>query len=445
MVGHENLGLAIVVRAHTSQPVLPGRKMNKNVAVIILAAGKGERMKSETPKALHPICGRPMLAYVLDLVKELKVNKTITVLGHKHEQVRPLLNPGTKVIIQQRLLGTADAVKKAQGLLKGFKGTVLVLYADNPLLKKETIKKLLRYHIENNLDATLLSAQVSEPAGYGRILRDKYASISAIVEEKDADDFQKDIKEINTGIICFNKDRLFEALKDIRPNNRKKEYYLTDAIHILYKKGRIIDGVKIPDIDEALGINSRSDLAKANAIMQARINESLMLDGITIVDPKSTFVGFGARIGKDTTIYPFTVIETDVKIGKRCFIGPFVHLRGGTRLGNDVVAGNFLEITRATISDKTQAKHFSYLGDSRIGRLVNIGAGVVTANFDGRKKNITVIKDRAFIGSDTILVAPVRIGKRAITGAGSVVARNKNVPDGAVVVGVPARILNKRK
>ena len=418
--------------------------MNKNVAVIILAAGKGERMKSDIPKVLHSICARPMLAYVLDLVKELKVNQTIAVLGHKHEQVKRLLKPGIKLIVQQRLLGTADAVKQTKGLLKSFKGTVLVIYADNPLLKKEAVKKLLRYHIENNLDATLLTAQVSKPACYGRILRDKYASICGIVEEKDADDFQRDIKEINTGIVCFNKDRLFEALKDIRPNNRKKEYYLTDTINILYKKGCIIDSVRLSDIEEALGINSRADLAKANAIMQERINERLMLDGITIVDPKSTFIGYGAKIGKDSTIYPFTVIESNVKIGRCCFIGPFIHLREGTRLGNDVVVGNFLEITRSKLSEKTQVKHFSYIGDSRIGRFVNIGAGVVTANFDGRKKNVTVIKDKAFIGSDTVLVAPVRIGKRAITGAGSVVLKNKNVADATTVVGVPARVIKTK-
>ena len=384
-----------------------------------------------------------MFGYVLDLVSALKIKKVIAVLGHKQQEVKKLLKPGIKVVIQKRPLGTADAVKQAMPLLRNFRGTVLVLYADNPLLKKETLRELLAYHIKNNLDATLLTAKLDKPAGYGRVLRDKYASICGIVEEKDADDFQRDIQEVNTGIICFHKDRLLDSLKYVRPNNRKKEYYLTDTIAILYKRGFILDSVKINDISEALGINSRSDLAKANSIMQKRINEELMQNGITIVDPDSTFIGFGAKIGRDTTIYPFTVIERGVRIGKGCFIGPFVHLREGTVLSDGVVAGNFLEVVRSKISSGTYLKHLGYIGDARIGRQVNIGAGTVIANFDGRKKNITVIKDKAFIGCDTVLVAPVKIGKAARTGAGCVVTKNKNVADNTTVVGVPARPLKK--
>jgi bifunctional UDP-N-acetylglucosamine pyrophosphorylase/glucosamine-1-phosphate N-acetyltransferase len=410
-----------------------------------LAAGKGERMRSDIPKALHPICSRPMLSYVLDLAKSLRINKVIFVLGFKHERVKSLLKPGVKVVIQKRLMGTADAVRRASFFLRNFKGTVLVLYADNPLLKKETVKELIARHIKNNSDATLLTARVDKSTGYGRVLRDKYSSICGIIEEKDADDFQKEIKEINTGVICFNKDRLFEGLKHIRLNQRKKEYYLTDIAEIFYKKGFFVDSVSISDINEAQGINSRADLAKANSIMQQRINEDLMKEGITIVDPSSTFISYGTKIGRDTMIYPFTVIERNVKIGKRCFIGPFVHLREGTHLEDDVKAGNFLEIVRSKISSGTLARHFAYIGDSRIGRQVNIGAGCVTANFDGKKKNITVIKDKAFLGSDTVLVAPVKIGKCAKTGAGAVVVKHRNVPDKAVVVGVPARQLVRKK
>jgi bifunctional UDP-N-acetylglucosamine pyrophosphorylase/glucosamine-1-phosphate N-acetyltransferase len=419
--------------------------MNKNIAVIILAAGKSTRMKSDTPKVLHPICARPMIEYVLDVVGDLKIKKVAVVLGHKHEQVRKLLKPGIKMVIQRRLLGTADAVKEALPALRKFKGTVLVLYADNPLVKKETISGLLKHHIENNLDATLLTAQLKKPSGYGRILRDKYSSICAIIEEKDANDYQKDIKEINTGIVCFKKDSLSGALKYVTPNNRKKEYYLTDTIGILYKRSGLIDSVKIQDISEALGINSRSELALANSIMQKRINESLMQNGVTIVDPNTTFISYGTKIGCDTTIYPFTVIERNVKIGKRCQVGPFVHLRENTQLKDDVAIGNFIEIVRSKIATRTKAKHFGYIGDSLIGSQVNIGAGTVTANFDGKRKNKTIIKDNAFIGSDTVIVAPVKIGKRAVTGAGSVVVKNKNVPDGAVVVGVPARLLKNSR
>lgn len=402
-------------------------------------------MKSETPKVLHPICGRPMLGYILDLVKGLNIKKVVFVLGHKHKQVRKLLGPGTKVVIQKQPRGTADAVKLALPLLKNFKGTILVLYADNPLLKKETITKLLKRHMENNVAATLLVATVNKPTGYGRVLRDKYSSICGIVEEKDADEFQKDIKEINTGIVCFNKDRLVGALKYVKPDNRKKEYYLTDTLDILYKNDHLIESVNLQDPDEALGINSRLDLAKANSIMQRRLNEEFMRKGVTIIDPASSFISYGVSIGQDTVIYPFTVIERDVKIGKRCIIGPFVHLREGTRLDDDVFTGNFLEIVRSKLGSKTLIKHFAYIGDSNIGRGVNIGAGTVTANFDGKKKSVTIIKDKAFIGSDTVLVAPVEVGKGAITGAGSVLLKNNNVGDGQVVVGMPAKPLSRTK
>ncbi|MFH1413817.1 MAG: NTP transferase domain-containing protein [Candidatus Omnitrophota bacterium] len=417
----------------------------KNLAIIILAAGKSTRMKSDIPKVLHPICSRPMLEYVLDLVRSLKADKTVLVLGHRHELFRKLLKPDIKVAIQRKLLGTADAVKEALRQLKSFKGIVLVLYADNPLLKNETIIKLLKYHKENNPAATLLTARLKNPKGYGRILRDKYSSISGIAEEKDADDFQKGIKEINTGIICFNKTKLEGALKYIRPNNRKKEYYLTDTVGLFSKKGDLVDAVRIDDANEALGINSRKGLAEANKIMQQRIHEQFMKDGISIVDPNTTFISYGTKIGEDTTIYPFTVIERNVKIGRRCSVGPFAHLRGNTQLDDDVSVGNFGEIVRSRISSKTKAKHFCYIGDTRIGKQVNVGAGTVTANYSHGKKNLTVIGDGAFIGSDTILVAPIKVGRKAITGAGSVVVKQRNIPAGKTVVGVPARILKNKR
>jgi bifunctional UDP-N-acetylglucosamine pyrophosphorylase/glucosamine-1-phosphate N-acetyltransferase len=272
-------------------------------------------------------------------------------------------------------------------------------------------------------------------------LRDEYSCISGIVEEKDADEYQRDIKEINTGIVCFDKDRLSEALRHVRPDNRKKEYYLTDIVRLFYRQGRLVENSSLGDIDEALGINCRLDLSKANLIMQRRINAGLMEQGITIVDSDSTFISYGTKIGSDTLIYPFTVIETNVKIGKHCVLGPFVHLRAGTRLSDGVIAGNFLEVVRSNIGPKTLLKHFSYIGDSKIGRQVNIGAGTVTANFDGRKKNLTLIGDNAFIGSDTVFVAPVKIGRAAKTGAGSVVVKNSRVPKGAVIAGMPAKPL----
>ncbi len=416
--------------------------MNKDIAVIILAAGKGERMKSALPKVLHNICGRSMLAYVLDLAASLKPRKTVVVLGYKHALVAKTLPKNISAVAQKKLIGTADAVGQALTKLKGFKGTVLVLYGDTPLLKKESVDKLLKYHFENKVDATLLTAQMDKPKGYGRVLRDKLASVCGIIEEKDADDFEKDIKEINTGIICFNKVSLEASLKKVKPNNRKKEYYLTDTINILYKEGKLADGIKLADIQEALGINSRADLAKANSLMQQRINDKLMLDGVTIVDTNSTFISYGVKIGQDSVIYPFTVVERDVKIGKRCSIGPFAHLREGTRVSDEATLGNFVETIRTKIGAKVFAKHFSYLGDVSVGNKVNIGAGTVTANFDGRNKHSTVIKDNAMIGSDTILVAPVKVGKGALTGAGSVIL--KDIPDNKKAVGVPARILKEK-
>jgi bifunctional UDP-N-acetylglucosamine pyrophosphorylase/glucosamine-1-phosphate N-acetyltransferase len=414
--------------------------MSKDISIIVLAAGKGERMKSQTPKVLHKICGRPMIGYVLDLVNSLKPKQSVFVLGYKHELVRREI-PKVSIAIQNKLVGTADAVKVALGKLKGPKGMILVLYGDIPLLKKESIDKLIKFHKESSAAATLLTAKVSKPKGYGRILRDKYFSIRSIVEEKDADDFEKEIKEVNTGIICFDKKSLKAALKKVKANNKKKEYYLTDVISILYTQGKLIEGVKIDDINEAMGINSRLDLAKANNIMRLRINDKIMFSGVTIVDPASTFINFGTKIGPDTVIYPFTVIESDVRIGKRCSVGPFAHLREGARINDEVTLGNFLEVVRASIGKNTFAKHFCYIADSKVGNSVNIGAGSVTANFDGVNKHNTVIKDRVLIGSDTIIVAPVKIGKGAKTGAGAVVIRD--IPEKKTAVGVPARILKK--
>lgn len=419
--------------------------MSRKLAIIILAAGKSTRMKSELPKVLHPICGRPVLAYVLDLAKQLKPARTIAVLGFKHEEVRKKLPPGVTTVVQKKLIGTADAVKQAQRALAGFKGTVLILYGDCPLLKVETVKKLLASHDKAGVSATLLSAHLENPASYGRIVRDRYAGVSGIVEAKDANDVQKLIKEINTGIVCYDKDKLFKALAKVKPNNVKKEYYLTDTIDILYKSGELVDAVTIADINEALGINSRIELAQAAKIIQKRINEKLMLEGVTIVDPDTAYINYGTKIGQDTVIYPFTVMEKNVTIGKRCSVGPFIRLREATRLEDDVVVGNFLEIVRSKIASKTWAKHFGYIGDTRVGKSANIGAGSVTANFDNNQKNVSVIKDNAFIGCDTVLVSPVVVGRGAKTGAGSIVTKHTKIADNTVVAGVPAKPLAQKR
>ncbi len=399
-------------------------------------------MKSAIPKVLHKVCQRPMLSYVLDLVRSLNPVKAVVVLGHGHDLVKKEIPYELKVEVQERLLGTADAVKTGLKGLKGFKGTVLILYGDTPLLFKKTAQRLIKFHCDNDADVTLLTAHLDKPVGYGRVLRDEFFSVSSIVEENSAGDFEKEIKEVNTGIMCFKKESLEFALRKITPNNRKKEYYLTDAIKILYSNNKLVEALKIKEKDEVLGINSRAELSKANSIMQLRINESLMSSGVSIIDPKTTFIGYGTKIGRDTVIYPFTVIESNVKIGKNCSIGPFARLREGANISDDVTLGNFLEVTRAKIGKNTFAKHFCYIADTRIGKFVNIGAGSVTANFDGVNKHKTLINDHVLIGSDTIMVAPVNIGRGAKTGAGAVVV--KDVPGKSTVVGVPARILRKR-
>jgi len=402
-------------------------------------------MKSSLPKVLHPICGSPMLSYVLELVEALRFRRVVTVLGHGHQEVRSLLPAGMRSVIQKKRLGTADAVRLALAQLRGFKGTVVVLYGDTPLLKPDTLHRLIKHHTDNRLDVTMLTATLDDPAEYGRVVRDTRAAIRGVIEDRDARSFQREIKEVNTGIICFNKERLNECLRAVRPNNRKHEYYLTDVIGIAYRKGYLIESVTLKDINEAMGINSRADLAKANAVMRRRINEYLLQQGVTIVEPQFVFIDYCTKIGRDSTIYPFTVIERGVTIGRRCSIGPFAHLREGTRIADDVVVGNFIEIVRSRLSARTWVKHFGYLGDASVGKNVNIGAGCVTANFDGKKKYKTVIGDGAFIGSDTVLVAPVSIGRSAKTGAGSVVLKRRNVPAGEVVAGVPARPLRKRQ
>ena len=417
--------------------------MSNNWTAIILAAGVGTRMKSSLPKVLHQVCGRPMLAYVLDLAKGLGIKNILVVTGHKRELLKDLLTRyKAKEVYQDKRLGTADAIKRCQPALRGFSGNVLVLYGDQPLLKKETLQKLIQRHTETKAQATILSAYPQDPFGYGRIIRDNFSRITAIVEEKDASVREKEIGEINTGIICFKKDSLFKTIPKIKSDNAKKEYYLTDAIKIMAQEGMFIESVSISqDVQQAQGINSRIDLAQALKAMRLRILAKFMLEGVTVIDPDTTYIEEGVRIGRDTVIYPFTFIEKDVIIGNFCQIGPFCHLRPETVIEDRVTVGNFTEITRSRLGRDSFMKHFSYLGDTVAGKAVNIGCGTVVANFDGRNKNKTVIEDQAFIGSDTVLRAPVRIGKKAVTGAGSVVT--KDVAAGTVVAGVPARILKK--
>lgn len=405
---------------------------------IILAAGKGTRLKSELPKVLHHVCGKPVLSYIVDLVRSLK---TYVVVGYGAPQVKATIGPSVTYVTQDKLLGTGDAVRRVEGLLKGFSGNVIVLCGDTPLLEKSVVSRVMAVHQKSNASATILSARVDNPHGYGRMMRDHNGDVVGIKEQKDLEADEQKINEINVGVYGFKAKDLFEALRGIKLNAKKKEYYLTDVIAILIAKGKKISSVVSDDQNVAFGINTRQDVAQAEGIMRARILDQLMTAGVGIVDPLTTYVDAGAKIGADTIIYPCSFIGADVVIGSHCKIGPCARIRPGTRIADHSEIGNFAEVSRSTIGRRVMQKHFSFVGDTTIGDDSNIGAGVVTANYDGKHKNKTVIGSSAFIGSDAIIVAPVKIGKKAIVGAGSVV--RKDVKERSVVVGVPARMIKE--
>ena len=416
-----------------------------DLRTVILAAGKGTRMKSDVPKVLHEVCGKPIVEYVLDAAKAAGSLKTYVVVGYKGDAVKKQLGSGPIMIRQPKLSGTADAVRRVAGHLKNYRGDVLILCGDTPLLNKMVIKELVGKHKNSKAVCTFLTAAVGDPQGYGRIIRDERGKVVAIREDKDAFDHERNIVEINVGVYCVQSRALFGALKRIRLNEKKKEFYLTDIIGLFHQDGSRIETVTTEDPVEGLGVNTKEDLAVAERVIREKILKNFMRDGVTIVDPATTYIDADVKIGKDTCIRPFTIVEKDVRIGDRCVIGPFARLRPGVRLGNGVEIGNFTEVSRTKIGNKTLMKHFSFLGDALVGSDVNIGAGTITANFDGVRKNQTKIGNGAFIGSDSILIAPVKIGNKAVVGAGSVVTKGKVVPDGGIAVGVPAQIKARRE
>jgi len=416
----------------------------KSIAAVILAAGRGTRMKSDVPKVLHELHSRPMLSFILDTIEKSGIEKKVIVVSAGDKAVNRHFK-GLDLVIQKKPLGSGDALKAAQRYFSKFKGDILVLCGDTPLITGDTVAKLVKKHKDEKASCTVLTARTADPKGYGRILRDDADNISRIIEEKDLSIYEEATEEINVGCYCFNKSDLFLSLDRIKMNQLKKEYYLTDIIEILRKQNKRISSVTTEKEFEFLGINSRIDLAIASAILKKKAMESLMLDGVTFTDPASTSVDMGGAIGRDTVIYPNTIIEKDVVIGKGCRIGPFARIRQGTRIADNVEVGNFVELVRTKVSSGTKIKHMTYLGDAEVGENVNIGAGTITANYDGKNKNKTIIENGAFIGVGSIFIAPVKIGRAAVIGAGSVVTRNKNIPAGATVVGIPARILHKRK
>jgi len=412
---------------------------------IILAAGEGTRMKSEVPKVLHPICGRPMIAYALDLAASAGVKQPVVVLGHGAEAVKPQLPTEVKVVIQAKRTGTGDAVLAAKRALGATSGDVLILYADTPLLRRTTVQKLAETHFKTTASCTLLTAHLADPGGYGRVLRDENGRISGVVEEAEANAAQRAIREINVGPLVCRVQALLEALAQVKPSTTKKELYLTDAIsQIAHQEGARIQNAHVEEISEALGINSRAELVRAIGVIRQRIVDAHLQNGVTIEDPRTTFIDHGVTIGADTIIHPCSVIETRVSIGKRCSIGPFARLRSGVSLADEVRVGNFAELVRTKVGSRVRIHHVSYLGDTLVEDDVNIGAGTITANYDGREKHQTQIGKGAFIGSDTVLIAPVTVGAGAVTGAGSVVPKGHDVPPKGIVAGVPARLMAQR-
>lgn len=416
-----------------------------NFCVIILAAGEGRRMKAVVPKVLCELCGKPMVQYVVEAAGSIKPKRIIVVVGRKRSQVKEVLGSGVRVAYQEKPLGTADAVKAAIKDIPPDAKDVIVLYGDTPLITEETIRVLYDFHTSRNVSCTVLTTFLDNPMGYGRILRNEAGQLVGIIEDKDANYQQKNIREINTGMYCFKKADLLEALKYVKPAANTAEFYLTDAFSWLFSRNRKIDACVVDTSQEVLGVNSQGQLLEAAEILRRRVLERFLEAGVSIADFKTIFIDASAQIGPGTKVLPFTVIDKGVCVGKDCSIGPFCHLRQGSVLKDKVSVGNFTEIKNSYLDESSRVRHVSYIGDTKIGRKVNIGAGTVVANFDGKKKNKTIIKDKAFVGCDTVLIAPVVIGKNAIVGAGSVVTRDHNVPDGALVVGVPAREIKKRK
>ena len=418
----------------------------KELAAIILAAGKGTRLVSEKPKVLHLLAGKPLLYYSLKLVWEVGANPCYVVVGYEADKVKEAFkNESVYWVDQGEQRGTGHALSVTASMLSDFDGDLLVLYGDTPVLTVNTLRELIKVHQQSpDTTATLLSFRMANPTGYGRIIRDEHNKVIRIVEENDATGEEKKITEINAGVYLFNPASIFNALKKIKPNSRDGEYQLTDTILFLAKKGERVQGYCSPDPEACPGINSREELVAVQRLMQQRIQEDLLKAGVTIIDPANTYIETDVVIGPDTTIYPFTVIRTGVKIGRHCEVGPFSHLRTGTVLEDYAEVGNFTEAKQTKLGRHSKAKHLSYLGDAVIGDDVNIGAGTITANFDGKNKYQTIIEDGASTGSGTILIAPMKLGKEAVTGAGAVVPKGTKVPDGTTVVGIPARPLKKK-
>ena len=447
--------------------------MSNNRYAVILAAGKGTRMQSKLYKVLHKVCDRTMVELVLDSLSDLEMQEVITVVGHGAERVKEVLGNRTKFVLQAEQLGTAHAVKVAKDELKDKEGTTIVMYGDTPLIRSETINNMLDHHEKMNAKATVLTAIADNPFAYGRIIRDVNGNLVKIVEEKDATEQERKIKEINSGIYCFDNKLLFEMLEKVKNDNNQGEYYLPDVLGLIREQKEIIETYLCDDFDETFGVNDRVALAYAENVMRNRINTKHMLAGVTLVDPTNTYIAPNAVIGRDTTIYPNVTIKSNTIIGEDCQIkpnsylenvqigngvkvisstisdskigdytsvGPYSHIRNNCELGKHVRVGNFVELKNTTYGDGSKTAHLSYLGDTEVGSNTNIGCGTITVNYDGKNKYKTKIGSDAFIGCNSNLIAPLEIGDGAVVAAGTTVT--EDAPDDTLVI---ARVKQENK
>lgn len=440
--------------------------MSKSSAAVILAAGKGTRMKSALPKVLHPICGEPMLHYPLQAARQAGFERLRVVVGHQAESVRECCAAADIEWVEQtEQLGTGHALLCAADSLAGFSGTLLLLCGDVPLLRGETLQQLQEFHQREMATVTVLTAEMPDPRGYGRIVRNG-EQVLRIVEEKDASTKEREICEINTGTYLFDAEFVFTALKNLKTDNAQGEYYLTDVVAAAVAAGKTTRAICVTDPTEVMGINDRCQLAEAEALMRWRVNTELMRSGVTMIDPTTVYVDAGVQIGADTVLHPNVqlrgntslgancLVETGVvavdskiangahlkagsaieeaQVGPDCIIGPMAHLRPGTVLAGKNKIGNFVETKKARLGEGSQSSHLTYIGDAEVGRNVNFGCGTITCNYDGAKKHQTTIDDDVFIGSDVQFVAPVRIGRNSLIGAGSTIT--KDVPADALAI-----------
>ncbi|HEX5890326.1 MAG TPA: bifunctional UDP-N-acetylglucosamine diphosphorylase/glucosamine-1-phosphate N-acetyltransferase GlmU [Pyrinomonadaceae bacterium] len=456
------------------------KNTTKPLNVLVMAAGLGTRMKSKRAKVLHELAGRPLIAHVVRTAQSLDPQTILVVVGHQAEEVEQAvlaeIGELASFAIQAKQRGTGDAVESARRQLEDSGSLILLLSGDVPMIRAETLRKLIDHHRATSAACTILGVRLENPTGYGRIIRDEQGQFEKIVEQKDATEEERQVREINSGIYCFESGDLFDALKRVEPKNQQSEYYLTDVAEILNSSNRKVEVFTHTDQREVSGINTRAELAEFENLLRRNAIRRLMIEsGVTFIDPSHAYISPEAEIGRDTVIYPDVAIEgqsvvgegcvirsgvrisnsklgdnvtvkdhsliVDSEIGSNCSVGPFAHLRMNATLEEKATVGNFVEVKKSRLKRGTKAMHLTYLGDATIGERTNIGAGTVTCNYDGVRKHETIIEDDVKIGSDTMLVAPVRVGSRSVTGAGSVVT--KDVPPDSLVAGVPAEVKKK--